>query len=277
MQKKIRLVSIGDCCADIYAELDKVFPGGTAFNVAAQAHQTGADTSILSAIGTDFYADLLQKACRSFHIDTSHLRMVAGKTSHITVKLDDDGKPGFSHWELGVLKKYLLNQSDIRFIHTHDIARIVLFKPMASLFEQFCAIKKLAPTLKVADFSGSDMYSEAIGIIESHIENLDIIVKSLDEKNKGALNFLQKLAARYKDKVVLVLLGKNGSMAFAEGNIYKQPAIATHIKDTNGAGDAYVSRFLVSFVSTGSIPLSMREGAKAAAKTISYIGAVKKT
>lgn len=269
----VNIVSIGECCVDIYSKTGKKFLGGTAFNVAVQANRAGANASILSAIGTDSNADLFHKAFKTSEIDISHLKVLEGQTSHIDVNLDSDYKPAFSNWELGVLKKYKLNSADTEFINKHDVAHVVLFKPTFHLFEQFCAMKFLN-VLKSGDFAGSSAYSEGIRIIEKYIESIDIVIKSLDKEDLNSLEFLKRLSSKYKDKIILSLLGENGSVVFLNGITYKQSTIKSKVIDTNGAGDAYVACFLVNYVKMRSIAKSMLEGAKAAGYKVGHFGAV---
>ncbi|MEK7513666.1 MAG: fructoselysine kinase, partial [Patescibacteria group bacterium] len=49
----IKLASIGDCCVDIYPQLNQSFLGGSAFNVALTAQKLKTKASLISAVGTD--------------------------------------------------------------------------------------------------------------------------------------------------------------------------------------------------------------------------------
>ena len=273
MKKTIKLASIGDCCADIYPSLQKTFPGGTAYNVAAQATLAGAEASIISAIGNDHKAEIFHDAFRKLAINASRVAVINGNTSSVEIILDPEGKPTYDHWDLGVLKEYTLREADYKFIQQHDVARVVLFKPLAHVFEQFCHLK--APqTLKAADFAGSSTYSEGIEIIKHSIQHLDIIIKSIGTDEVDALEFLKKLAATYPQKLILILQGEQGSIVLWNGNTYHQSAIKGNVVDTNGAGDAYIAHFLTHYAETRNIAESMSLGAIAATKTINHLGAV---
>jgi len=269
--KKISFASIGDLCIDNYERYNKLFPGGTAFNSAVYATKAGASAGIFSAMGTDISAQIFQKAFVQYNIDCSQVKILRGETSSIRIDSDDDGQRFFSDWKLGVLEKYILNSVDKKYLSEYDIAKIVLFKPLQKLFDQFCQTD-LPSTLKVADFAGSTAYSDDTLVIRNYIDQLDVIVKSTDETDQDSISFLQKMSFDYKEKIILALLGKEGSMAFLNGNLYKQPAIETTVKDTTGAGDAYIAYFLLSYLKKRDIQYAMLQGSKAASEKISKIG-----
>lgn len=67
---KMSLTSIGACCIDIYPDQNKVFLGGTAFNVAYHAQKAGARSSITSVVGNDIYGQWFIKVAEENDIKT---------------------------------------------------------------------------------------------------------------------------------------------------------------------------------------------------------------
>jgi sugar/nucleoside kinase (ribokinase family) len=116
------------------------------------------------------------------------------------------------------------------------------------------------------------MYSEDIGVILNYVQNLNMIVRSVDSKNKKELSFLKQLAQEH-DKFVLASLGADGSVLFTKDNEYFEPASKINISDTTGAGDAYIVYFIVSYLQTKNIPTAMKEATKATEKVITHFGA----
>jgi len=268
---KISLTSIGDCCVDIYPDQNRVFLGGTAFNVAYHAQKAGAIPSIVSVVGDDAYGQLFFKMAKENNINADYLVLQKGKTSNVLIPLDKEGKPIFSGWDLGVLESFILTNRDEQFLKTQDAAKAILLKPLKSLFTSFCQMH-LSKTFKVGDFAGGSMYSEDINVIQNYIQDLNMIVRSVDFKNKKELSFLKQLAQKY-DKLILASLGANGSIIFTKDNEYFEPAIKINVTDTTGAGDAYIGYFLVSYLQTKDIPNAMKEATKAAAKVVIQFGA----
>lgn len=270
--KKISFASLGDLCIDYYLTYNKSFPGGTAFNTAINAVEAGAHVSVFSAIGTDSASQIFQNAFDFYNIDASHVKIFRGESSSIKVKSDNQGQRFFSDWKLGALQRYSLRPNDRKKLAEYDIAKITLFKPLQKLFDEFYQTN-LPLTLKAADFAGSSQTSENIIVIPRYINQFDICIKSLSEQDSNSLSFLQQTSIKNKNKIFLVLLGEKGSVAFLNGKSYKQPAIRTSVKDTNGAGDAYIAHFLISYLRKRDIPQAMFEASKAASEKISKLGA----
>ena len=269
--KSISLTAIGDTCLDIYPQKGQTFLGGAAFNLSLHAQKAGAQASLISAVGTDSWGQKYLSRLKANHINSSQLTIIKGKTSHLNITLNKNNQPTFSAWKLGVLKNFKLSPQHKKFLLTQDAAIAVLFKPISLLFNSFVNLK-LPTTLKVGDFSGSSDYDQPASIINSFSKNLDLIVKTLDQKDRKSLAFLKNLA-KTQNKLVLVLLGDKGSQVFTKNHQFHQPIIKTTTKDTTGAGDAYLATFVVEYLKTKNIPQSMLKATKATSRVISKLGA----
>jgi len=268
---KMSFTSIGDCCVDIYPDKNKVFLGGTAFNVAYHAQKAGAKASIISAVGDDSYGHLFFKVAQENGINTGHLASREGKTSSVFIPLDEEGKPIFSGWDLGVLEHFVLTDQHEQFLHAQDAASIIFLKPLKNLFTSFCQMR-LPTTFKVCDFAGGSEYSEDIDVIQKYVQDLDLILRSVEYDNQEELSFLKHLAQTY-NIFILATLGAHGSILFSKEKEYFEPVVKTNVTDTTGAGDAYLANFVVRYLQTHDIPGAMREASKAAARVITQFGA----
>ena len=272
MKSKITFASIGDLCIDIYAQKKKFFLGGTAFNTAVQAKRAGAEATIFSSLGTDDYGELFLTALQNYNVDSSRIAVVDGETSSLSVTLADDGKRKFSEWRLGVLQKYRLQDSDKKALQKYTIARVTLFKPLKELFETFAALS-LPETIKVADFAGASQYSEGLDLLERYSKDFDVLIKSVEDQTD--FSYFRQLSLTHTDKLYVILRGERGSIVFVNGVSYEQAAKKIAVTDSNGAGDAYIANFLVTYVETKNVAKAMLSGSEAATKTIREIGAVK--
>lgn len=266
----LKLTSIGDCCVDIYPQLNKFFLGGTSYNLCLSAQKLGAKTSLISVIGTDEWGKKYLDSCRQYKINTDYLLIKKGKTSSVQIDLDQQNRPIFHDWQLGVLKTFTLTQKQLNFISTQDAVRCICLKPLIKVFKQFCHLKTKA--FKVADFSGGTKYSPSLTIINQSVPYLDLIVTSQSYQNKKILTHLQNLAQK-QNKMVLVLLGSRGSRVFTKAKTFFQPAIKTQVVDTTGAGDAYLATFVINYLQTKDIQKAMFLATQAAAKKITRLGA----
>jgi fructoselysine 6-kinase len=267
----LSLTAIGDCCVDIYPNDNKVFLGGSAFNVAYHAHKAGAKASLVSMVGDDSYGHLYFKVAQENEINTDHLASKGGKTSSVLIPLDEEGKPIFSGWDLGVLEHFRLTKQHEQFLHTQDAASIILLTPLKELFTSFCQMY-LPTTFKVCDFAGGSEYSEAIDVIEQYVHNLDLILRSADYGNQDELSFLKHLAQN-SNTLILATLGAHGSIIFSRDQEYVEPVVQTDVTDTTGAGDTYLATFVVRYLQTHDIPEAMKEASKTAAKVVTQFGA----
>lgn len=270
MSERLRIACIGDCCADIYPQQERVLPGGTAFNVAIQVREAGAEASIISAIGTDVHAELFLRVIEAHAINNTHLSVIQGHTSSVKIQLDKNGEHSFSEWDLGVLKEYTLSPQCEVYLRDHHAVRIVLFRPLVHILDRLCGMK-LSDTFRVVDFAGASTHGAGITMIKKYIHGFDMLVKTIEESNMHVLPLLKQIST--EGKLVLVLLGEQGSAVYYKGKEYQQPAIATMVTDTNGAGDAYVGNFMVTYLQTSNIEEAMYQGALAATRVIEHLGA----
>ncbi|HSW88443.1 MAG TPA: PfkB family carbohydrate kinase [Candidatus Saccharimonadales bacterium] len=273
VSKFISFTTIGDLCIDIYPNHNKVLLGGTAFNVAYHAKKAGADASIISLVGEDRYGDLFIQKAQKQEINTDYLEQVPGKTSSVQIPLDENGKPQFAGWELGVLEHLELTPKHTLFLQNQDAVRAILLKPLQKSFEQFCKLT-LPHTLKVGDLAGGSIYSIETDEIERYVEGLDMIIWSVGNGLKSfpiEINHLKQLAKKY-NKIVLASLGEKGSMIFTKDREYFEPAIPVDVTDTTGAGDAYIAYFMTNYLQTKDIATSMKIGSKAASEVVEQFG-----
>jgi len=255
----MKFASIGDICVDTYPDF-KIL-GGTSYNSAVIARKYGADVSIVSAIGQDDNAAEYKKSFNELSIDYSHVQISSKPTSAVHITLDENNSPVFGEWELGALEDWSLTENDLEFIQQHDIAKMIFLKPLEKNFRMFCD-SNMSHTIKVGDFDGDSQYSYTPQDIEKYIDGIDIAVKSLDINNTKAIEFLQQLAEQ-KNKIVLVTLGKNGSICFSKDKIYKQETEKLHPTNTTGFGDAFLAVFLIMYVNAKDIQVALQEATKA--------------
>ncbi len=89
---------------------------------------------------------------------------------------------------------------------------------------------------------------------------------------KALLRFLRETGAQ----VSIVTLGRQGSLAVDESGFYEAPSLMTKPVELTGAGDAYASGFLASWVKDlGNVSRAMSWGVANAGSVVLYFGAQK--
>ena len=71
----------------------------------------------------------------------------------------------------------------------------------------------------------------------------------------------------------IVTLGAQGSVYFDREAVIRQPACPANVVDTTGAGDTFTGFFCASYFTGGDARAAMARAARAAAITVSRLGA----
>lgn len=231
----LKIASIGDVCVDVYPKERKYFLGGTAFNRAKWLAQNGATVSLVSAVGTDDWGKKYLIACKKLKINTDYLKILPGQTSHVEIALDKNQSPHFSAWQLGVLKNFYPKNwpKNQKALITTGL------KPIKQL------LTLPAAPFTVADFDGNSPYAFSQRQIQPYAARFNLIVSS------------KKLTLDHP--MVLLTLGSGGSRLITPQKTYFEPAVKIKTVDTTGAGDVFIS----AFVLTRSLKLATKAAAQA--------------
>lgn len=270
--KDIYFTTIGDCGVDIYTAHDLKLPGGTALNSAIYAAKAGAKASIISAVGTDELAQIPLEALQEHKINIDQLSIIEGQTDKVDITLDEHSRPEYSQWELGVLDGFTLENHHQKFLATQQMAIAVHLPELKLMFDSFSEMD-LPKTIKVADFTDLSEYKGDIAVIEKYINSFSIVALSIDAQDKDRLADYYDLLDTH-NKMGIALMGKDGSAFYSEGSLLYQKALDVKALDTTGAGDAYLSTFLIEFIKTHNAAYSMDKATEVASKVIQRIGAI---
>ncbi len=127
--------------------------------------------------------------------------------------------------------------------------------------------------LTVVNYGDLGEFKKDLTIVENYLLWADVSVFGLDkDADEGLINTIGKLA-REENKMMIVTLGKYGSIAYQKDNVFIQPAKEVAYRDTTGAGDSFLSAFVVTFLHTGNIQQSLAKGTTLASRVIQNVGA----
>lgn len=118
----MKLAAVGSNCIDYYNNLNggKAFPGGGPVNMAVYTVRLGGKAAYIGPVGNDSYGEMIISAVKKKGVDTSHLRVEAGKTAVSQVELVD-GERLFGDYEEGVMVNNVLTEEDLDFIQNFDV------------------------------------------------------------------------------------------------------------------------------------------------------------
>lgn len=260
------ILSYGEILLDVFQN-DKTgkksaFVGGAPFNLICQAKKMNAETLFVGNVGNDAEGQMVQKYFKDNSIVKDGLRIDSQrKTTVSLVTTMKNGERSFVFHRDNTADPYF-DKSSLEYIRKADIVH--LGSLMLSQKEGFSfaleVIQKAKELHRVLSFDFNyreDVFSnknEAIEIYSQIYPACDIIKLSEDELelfSEGNSIEERLMNFQNKPKLILVTLGKRGSLAYTNGKIIKAESIKVNPIDTTGAGDSFYGTFLASVDSFG--------------------------
>lgn len=250
-------------------------PGGAPCNVLAMLNKLGHKTAFIGKVGKDMFGDQLQAALEEVGIDTVGLKR--DEEVHTTlafVHTMPDGDREFSFYRNPgadmMLSEEDLNEEIIkksRIFHfgtlsmTHENCRDATKKAI-KIAEEAGAILSFDPNLRENLWTSLDAAREQILYGMGHCQILKISDNEIqwltgeEDFDKGAA----KLKEQFGIPLILVSLGKEGSLAFMNGQRVFMPAYRNpNTIETTGAGDTFCACVLHYVLSHGWKEYSKKE------------------
>ena len=238
----VRLASIGDNNVDVYRNLNLVYPGGDCPNVAAFWAKSGQPSAYVGRFGNDRLGDLQYNSLQSLGVDLSGVRRYDEPTAWGSIDLID-GDRIFGEANVAINERHPIEAAEIAALQDgrYDLihsSQYSFFAPGA--FEQFGE----GETPVSFDFT-SEWTDD---ILRGRCPYLDYVFLScshLGERETGEL--LQRLVGEYGVKLAAGTRGMEGSWLFDGHTLFFQEAFPCQTVDTLGAGDAFLTRFLLCY------------------------------
>lgn len=267
----MEIVCVGDCGVDVYRPAGERRFGGITANFARHARNTfPADdrVSVVTCVGDDDDSRIVHNGLKDTGIDC-HITTLAGRTPVQEIEIAPDGEKRFTGYDAGVLADFRFDDAQVRLIAASDLLVAPVYLQIVGLFD---ALMKIAARGRVSIDFADFLEHPDFGLLEGHIDDIDIGFFGLGPADGDAIEALQRLAARY-GKLFIVTLGADGSLAFDGGVRHERSAepVST-VLDTTGAGDAYAAAFLAGYCHGASVADAMTAGAVRAARVIQHIG-----
>jgi fructoselysine 6-kinase len=260
----MRIIGVGDNTADMYLHLGLVFPGGNAVNVAVFARRYGCQASYLGWLGNDVFGDLILGAMNEEGVDTSFCRVVEGANARSEVTIvNGDRVFGQSHH--GVTGQLYLAAADLDFIREHDLVHTSIYSHIEP------QLTELSRAAAILSFDFSQDWSE--NYLVECLSLVDIAMLSFPDRSQSRCEDLVHWVHSQGPRIVLLTRGKEGAVAYDGREMVHQGIVETGVVDTLGAGDAFMARFLVEYLSGSSLEVALGKAALSAAETCGYYGA----
>jgi len=248
--------------------------GGNAANVAVGARKMGLKTAILGNIGADLLGERILKELSKAKVDCSYLTIVKKKQSRQSIVLQfQSERTILSHPSEITMKINKIPKS--KWIYFTSIG-----KGCTSVQKKLISHKKKNPEIKIALNPGTYQLTHQKEQLNTFYPHVNILFVNKEEAQKitnSKANIKTLLKKLHLKGIHLVVItdGTEGSYASdGKETLFLKP-YPIKAKARTGAGDAYASGFLSSYIKKENLAEAMLSGSANASGVIQEVGAQK--
>lgn len=265
MKKKYDVVALGELLVDFYVNgiskqdnpLFEANPAGAPCNVLAMLQNLGFKTAFIGKVGNDMFGRMLEERAASAGIDMQGLvKSDTYQTTLVFVHNSPDGDRDFSFYRRQgadvMLESSEVNADMIRDTKVFHFGTLSMTdepgesatKYAVELAKESGCLISFDPNYREPLWSSVEYAREKIawGLKQCNVlkisDNEIELMTGLTDYRAGAL----KLQKEYDIDIVFATMGKEGSMAFYNGNEAVVPGFVTNKTiDATGAGDTFMA------------------------------------
>jgi adenosine kinase len=250
--------------------IEELFFGGCAGNIAYTCHLLGDKPYIVSVVGNDF--DKYKKWLEENKISCDYIYVDKNKNTASAYMLTDKMNSQLTMFSVGAMQDISsLSNFDFNKLPDIDYAIISPGFPYSMLyFAQSCIEKKIPYLVDPGQSLTALTHDALISLIDS---SDGFIVNEYEGEliEKKMAMPLSRIAKR--TSFLIRTVGCKGAEIYHEGKIKKVPAVSgLDIKDVTGAGDAFRSGFIHGFVGGESLERACQIGHTAASFVVEQKG-----
>ncbi len=239
----MKVIGLGDQVVDKYSDRHIMYPGGNALNFAVFAKKLGFDSAFLGAFGNDSEGDCVREAIDELGVDNSHSKLYSGENGRTVVELKNGDRQFVFSNRCGVLREngLRLTDEDYEYLKGFDLIHSSLY----SYSEKECSrLHELGKEISF-DFSG-DYTDEQL---ERLLPVVDYAFFSTSGMPDPEREEIAKKAFRSGARMVLCTAGEKGALLYTPEKLYRQEAHYIKAKDTMACGDAFITSFILNYLS----------------------------
>ena len=235
-----------------------LFLGGAPFNVACHLRAAGLPVTMVSRVGADHLGDEVLRRAARYGVGTDLIEVdPALPTGFVRVTVDEDGNAKFdivepAAWDAIAPSDALLRRA--------AAARAIVFGSLAQRHAvSRGTIERLweSAALMVFDVNLRPPYDDR-DVVRRSLHRADVV--KLNEAELGQLagwfglrgatrQLVESLAEQFHCRVVCVTRGRGGAAMWREGRWSEHPGFEVEVRDTVGAGDAFLAVLLAGLLS----------------------------
>ncbi|RLM16624.1 ribokinase [Gibbsiella quercinecans] len=256
----MKVIGIGDNVVDQYAHLRIRYPGGNALNFSVYAKLLQAQAAYLGVFGDDAAGQQVQRALAAHHVDISRCRQVAGPNGCAGLTVEQGERIFIGSNQGGIRKTtpmdFVLDDTD--YLRGFSLSHTSCYSYLDPLLPALHAL----PGLLSYDFSDDFNPETALPLCQW----LDFAFFSCADLEPAACRQLLEAAVGAGCRYAIATRGAQGAWLFDGAKLFEQPALQVVPRDTLGAGDAFITAFLLAFCQSNAIAASLQKGAQFAAE-----------
>jgi fructoselysine 6-kinase len=260
------IACVGHNTVDKYIHQGMMYPGGNEVNVAALTSRFGIESSYVGCIGNDIYGKLIIDALKTEDVNVSHCHVLDDVNTFTEIYLEN-GERSFGKIRRGASTRCEITNEDVDFILSHQVLHTGFYSRMEAFLSQY-------HDQIIISFDFSEYADEEY--ILNYIKYVDIAFISSQTPESEDNEYRERTMKKYYElgpDVVILTKGNHGSYLF-DGTLHYQPAIELDkVIDTLGAGDSFISRFIVEYLKNTSNAKALLHATQSAAKTCQHFGA----
>lgn len=265
-----RLIGIGDNVADKFVDRKMMYPGGNAYNVSVYGAMCGIPTAYLGVFGTDRAARHNQEVLKEFNVDMSKSRICPGENGCAQVCTKNGERIFQGSNKGGSFRNYHwhFSSEDLKYIEQF----YVIHTSLNSYIEE--ELPYLKNTENVLSYDFSNRWTEEY--LDRVCPWCDVACLSGSELQEKEIEITVRQVGDRGVPLVIITKGEEGSYLYHEGKTLFQPSFPVKVRDTMGAGDAYIAAFLTEIfckvgeklknIPTEALQHAMETGARFAAE-----------
>jgi fructoselysine 6-kinase len=239
----LKVIGIGDNVVDDYAHIRTIFPGGNALNFSVYASMLGCESAYLGVFGSDLAAEHVQQTLGEVGVDISHCRRADGPNGRAILTIEGGERVFVGSNKGGISKSVSMEFifADLDYLQAFTIAHTSAYSYMDT---HLARLQSLKPVVSY-DFSDDFDAKHALSLCQ----HVDIAFFSCSEWTEEATMDLVQKAVNLGCTLAVATRGPHEAILFDGQSWFRQASHAVIPTDTLGAGDAFISGFLVSYAS----------------------------
>jgi len=262
----MKIMGLGDNVIDHYTNLQVMYPGGNAVNVAAHGAMLGQQAAYLGNLGEDKLSELIRSSLNKAGVDISHCITVPEGTTKCCNYEVIDGERFLVGIELG--EKWsgpmIIGNKQLEYMKDFDVIHSCCNAKMEYEIYKLGILDAII----TYDFSTKEKYRTPEYLYKVG-PYLDLALFSCDGYSEDQAIQLAEYIMEYGPKHVLITAGSQGQYLFNGTQWIKGEMLYRKPVDTMGAGDSFLTALLVSLYEHGwRKGKSMEEAAMTAALQI---------